>query len=213
MFHSPMLPDTAILVGQFRADFSSFVKATGNTPPVAFANRFLMESWFHKTYPRTTFRPIGRRTLATEIYVPDTGDGPLQMVWAKATYRNYRGAFEAFAKTKQFAHSIKEIDVDHVLARTMLKQHPDAWVALFPVYPGSNRGFGPIERQLPKLGHTETMATLTPLAAVKVFTMQTPRTPQELARARSETEGQFEETPAVKNLLDQAETQLRRFLK
>ena len=57
---------------------------------------------------------------------------------------------------------VRAIHADHIVARTMLEDLQDSWIALFPVYKSSNSGFGSIERNLkkPQMGLKELLSLL-----------------------------------------------------
>ncbi|WP_149774194.1 hypothetical protein [Ruegeria intermedia] len=83
------------------------------------------------------------------------------------------------------------LDADHIAARTMLKDFPDSWIAIFPTYKSSNSGFGPIEGGLPKARKGFGSIALSPLAAFKILNGKMPRSSDDLNHALADIKGQI----------------------
>ncbi len=99
---------------------------------------------------------------------------------------------QSVAKKYHNVENIDALDADHIVARTILEDLPESWIALFPVYRSANRGFGHIERKLPKVKEGFNRLTLSPLAAFKVLNGTMPRDHDELRAALASVDGQID---------------------
>ncbi|WP_139020739.1 hypothetical protein [Bradyrhizobium sp. ORS 285] len=128
-------------------------------------------------------------------------------LWARATYSGYARALRNVAKQCYGVDITGQsgIQADHVINRRRLHEHPDAWVAIFPVHKSANCPFGAIEKRLRAVPKGDLVAFLPPLVALKLFCGVLPKTRDELLCAMRDVRGQFDQHVSwVRDYCDQA---------
>ena len=160
---------------QQRMDYTVFLEQT-TAAPIAFEDRSGLDLWISR-HKVSAFRDLAPDALSVTLDIPNCG--PLQQLWVAKTCKKYRFWMKTIAKDEFNEENFNGVDADHILARTVLSHIPDAWIAVFPVEQRSNRGFGRIERALPRARQGFERYDLTPLAAIKIFNARLPRTESE----------------------------------
>lgn len=115
----------------------------------------------------------------------------MEQMWVRKSYGGYRKAMRYVAKEFHGVQNLSALDADHIAARTILKDFSDAWIAVFPTYKGSNRGFGYIERKIPKVQKGFESISLSPLATFKILNGRMSRSIDDLDRALADIKGQI----------------------
>lgn len=139
-------------------------------------------------------------------------------IWVRAEYKNYGRFLRSIAETS-FKHApgdLTGIDADHVINRARIRHLPDAWVMLFPVPKGPNRGFGArIEKYLPKPAKNTASVELPPLIAFKLLCGELPKTMAELTHAMESNIRCriMQHVPFAKEYCDQMEKDVAEFMK
>lgn len=133
-------------------DFLTLVESEYR-PPIAFKSKQDLESWMSANGVMP--HKIGRRSLDNVL----VAHGRIPMldgfrfytqVWAKASYRDYRGAIRARLKVSDNYHgNPTSHDVDHAVSKAYLDKHwPEAWVNIMFVDRGINRSIGSMMEKL-----------------------------------------------------------------
>lgn len=182
----------ASYLGSARLDFSLWLETTGAPPPVAFSTRSNLESWCQQI-GNIKVESFGRTGGALRIHGFLNEGWYYDQIWAARNYSGYRNlmlkhALDGFCVDHA---DLNGIDADHVIARTVLKNLPSAWVAIFPVPAVSNRPFGKVEKLLAKVSRVSSCVTLSPTAAVKLFCGRFPISLSELNFAMRDVRGQI----------------------
>lgn len=177
-------------LAQSRLDYAHFMEKLGTPPPVAFADKWTLLDWM-ETVGLSEVVPFKNGENAVRVRGKIRGVY-IEQVWVKATYSKYREPLKELAKNAYQIHDISGVDADHVIARTILNKVPNSWIAIFPVYASSNRGFGRIEAKLPKLSMGAGRALLNPLGAFKIFNGRMPKNKDEFHQAMCDVKGQFQ---------------------
>ncbi len=198
-----------------RLDFCVWLEECNTPPPVAFKNRNHLVNWIQQIGNMTVV-PFGRKGRAFRVHGYLSSGSYYDQIWAAKGYRGYRRlmlrqASDGFGVAKT---DMVGIDADHVIARTMLKNLPHAWVAIFPVPAGANRPFGRIEKRLPKLSPMLSRVDLSPISAFKLLCGHLPETHSELQSAMLDVRGQvINQHASVALFLDTMERQISQYLR
>lgn len=193
---------------QMRIDYADFMEQLGYAPPIAFGSRAALDNWLKKTLTGLQLQSVGISGQGISAYGSIKGVPAFEQIWVKANFPRYRDIMKEVALRNYGEDAIAGMDADHVLAKVTLEQMPDAWVALFPVPPSSNRGFGNIEKGLPKYNPQTQQVDLTPLAAFKIYSGQIPKTPSELQEAMDYIRGQIMLKPFTQNYFTLMESEM-----
>ena len=115
-------------------------------------------------------------------------------VWARASASNYRLALvnDAVRGFDLASADLARVHADHVLARSRVREYPDAWVLMFPVHAGSNSPFGAIEKRLGPVDMEVEYVKLDPLIGLKLFCGSLPRDTGALQWTMRDVRGQFD---------------------
>ncbi|MBO9478557.1 hypothetical protein J7382_13500 [Shimia sp. R11_0] len=196
--------ENAPYLANARLDFSTWLETTGAPPPVAFTSQADLETWA-STIGTMQLVPHGRSGRAFRIHGMLKAGWYYDQIWAAKGYRGYRNlmlrqARDGFGVAPE---ALRGIDADHVIARTILRKLPHAWVAIFPVPAISNRPFGRIEKRLPKAYPNTSAIELSPIAALKLYCGCYPKTLAELDAAMTDIRGQImPDTSSMHHFLD-----------
>lgn len=188
---SPLNPADAGFVVQSRLDYIFYLEQLGIPPKVAFEDFSGLKNWLSKEFDDYEVQPIFGGRNAVRVKITDQRFTYLEQLWVKKTYSDYREAMKFIAKNFHNTEEVSGIDADHIVARTILKYFPDSWIAVFPTYKSSNRGFGPLERTLAKSENGFESISLSPLMIFKILNGKMPRTIEELDFAMEDIRGQI----------------------
>ncbi|MDB6181981.1 hypothetical protein [Paracoccus fistulariae] len=188
---SPLKPEDAGFVAIARLDYIFFLEQMAEPPKVAFESRAELEKWLSDEFENYEVRPILGGNNAVHVAVIDQRFTRLEQVWVKKSYRDYRRAMKYVAEEFHGLCDLSALDADHVVARTILEGFSDSWIAIFPTYRSSNRGFGSIERKLPKARKGFGSIELSPLAAFKIMNGRIPVSIDDLNHALDDIKRQI----------------------
>ncbi|MGE7471980.1 hypothetical protein ACQKLX_21245 [Bosea sp. NPDC003192] len=196
-----------------RLDIACILENDEAPPPVMFANWAGLERWSTRHELRCSPIEGARTTSAVRIvgdYQAIRGDVSFRydQVWARAGYKRYARSLRTVAlrgyNVDQAAMS--GTHADHVINRGRLRQHPEAWVTIFPVHRSANCPFGSIEKMQPEIGKDTSRVDLPALTALKLFCGTLPRTRAELSHAMRDVRGQLDQNrPITKAFCDEME--------
>lgn len=195
-----------------RVDYSDFIEQLGYPPPIAFRSRIELEKWLHETLEDLIIRELGKKGEAISIQGRIETVPMFEQIWVKAKSKTYRRAMKLVSFSNYEEDAIKGLDADHVLAKTLVSNMSDPWVALFPVPPRSNQQFGNIEDKLPKYDPLTERVDLTPLAAFKIYSGDFPKDIPELRRAMTEIWGQIRKTPFTVSFIEKMEKEMEEII-
>jgi hypothetical protein len=188
---SPLNPEDASFVGQSRLDYICYLEQMGTPPKVAFEDCSELKQWLSEEFDDYEVQPVLGGRNAIRVKISDDRFTFLEQLWVRKSYSDYRKAMRYVAKNFHATDDVSAIDADHIVARTILKDFPNSWVAIFPTYKSSNSGFGPVERALPKAKKGFKSISLSPLMAFKIANGKMPRSIEELNSAMVDIRGQI----------------------
>lgn len=188
---SPLETEDINFVAQTRMDYIFFLEQMGEPPKVAFESRAGLEKWLSDEFENSEVQPILGGKNAVRVEIIDQRFTYLEQVWVKKSYGDYRKAMKYVADEFHSIRDLNALDADHVVARTILEDFSESWIAIFPTYKSSNSGFGSIERRLPKARKGFGSIELSPLAAFKVMNGKMPASTDDLNHALADIKGQI----------------------
>lgn len=209
------------IIGLSMMDISTILEFDNAVPPVMFKDRENLIRWGASR--RLFAEKIGKFSENDALRIRGSylcQDGcrfEYNQIWVRAKYKGYARVLRNIAE-KSFKHDhgdMRGIDADHVINRARLQQFPEAWVMLFPVPKGPNRGFGgKIEKYLPKPDARTVSIELPPLIAFKLLCGKLPSTMSELTHAmQSNIRGRImQDVRFAKEYCDQMEKDVAKFM-
>lgn len=210
------------IIGLSLMDISSILEFDNTVPLVLFKDRQALMEWSASRRLRVEKIEGFSKNNALRIRGPYQCQAGYSFgynqVWVRAKYTNYARFLRRIAETS-FKHAPSDltgIDADHVINRARIKHLPDAWVMLFPVPKGPNRGFGArIEKYLPKPVANTASVELPPLIAFKLLCGELPKTMAQLTHAMESNIRCtiMQHIPFAKEYCDQMEKDVAKFMK
>lgn len=193
---------------QMRVDYADFMEQLSSPPPIAFGSRQALDKWVHETIEGVVIKERGAKGEGMSFH-GSIGTVPMfEQIWVKAKCKDYRHIMRLVAYENYSEESIRGLDADHVLAKTIISNMPDAWVAIFPVAPKSNQQFGNVEKNLQKYDPLTERVDLTPLATFKILSGKFPKNIEELRHAMCDIRGQLMKTPFTGPFMDEMERKM-----
>lgn len=204
-----MTAENAGYLTDSRMDISVMLEEGDSPPPVAFSSYYGLSRWAQKIGDMQIEKLNSSRAVRICGWVKSSGGGSwwYDQVWVDKNYTSYRSAMmqHVLLRYGLTRPTMKDIDADHLAARSMLMSWPKAWVCLFPVPRYSNRPFGGIEKALPKVRAQESVLRLSPTILFKAFCGFYPRSALEISITMQDVNGQILSIPNK-----EAERMLRR---
>lgn len=178
-----------------RLDLSMMLEEENNPPPVAFSSFYELSRWANSVGSMKIDRLNSSRAVRVNGWVRSLGGGRwwYDQVWVDKNYSSYRSAMiqHVSLRYQLTRPTTRDIDADHLVARSILEPWPKAWVCLFPVPRYSNRPFGGIEKNLPKVRVQEKLLRLSPIMLFKAFCGFYPRNVLEMNIVIRDMNGQI----------------------
>jgi hypothetical protein len=194
--------DFSSVVTYARVDLNHFIDVFKKTPPAMFRNRSELHQWMEINKLSCESIPGSKENI---IRVHGTfkaigEDVPYSQIWARASYRSYRKPWARYhAKADKLQPELlTKMHADHVINKErILGSFSKAWVMLFPVPDGSNSPFGSsVEKSLPALSAKDVNSegyAINGLVGFKIFSMEYPRTEEEMVEQLKAVKGQVPE--------------------
>ncbi|MEJ2793217.1 hypothetical protein WAE56_07350 [Iodobacter sp. LRB] len=211
MKHDLIPGGASTYVLKFRMDLSIYVEENdGEFPPAMFASRIKLEEWTSKN--NFSIKKVGKKNSRNYLLMKNEYLS-IDFLWVRASFISYRALFKRYVVDtniyekptstpdesyhkfiSNFKFALPFIHADHVINQARLKKnHPDAWVMLFPTSSAANSSFGSkVEKTLADIPENIDKYFIDPILLLQLYcTGLSPKNEVDLQRSIDIIKGHF----------------------